>query len=260
MVLPLLTFPGLARVPGLRHGVTTREGGVSTGAFASLNLGRSTADDPDAISENGRRVAEAIGATRVRYPRQVHGITIRSLSASDEGPVGDADGVVTDEAGVALGVLGADCPGVLIVDPVRRTMAVVHSGWRGTVRGAVPAAIAMLVDRFGTRPPDCLAGIGPSISAGAYEVGAEVADAIRTTVPLGARCVTAGRGDRSYVDLALAIRNQLELAGVPGTSIETMERCTFTERELLFSHRRDGVGTGRHGLVAVWSADVEPNG
>ncbi len=253
MAVPLLTFPGLERVPGLRHGVTTRSGGVSTGTFASLNLGRSTRDDGGAVTENGRRVARAIGATRVRYPHQVHGTTVTVVSASDAGPVGESDAVVTDEAGVALGVLGADCPGVLIVDPVRRALAVVHSGWRGTVAGIVAESIARLCDRFGSRVEDCLAGIGPGISARNYEVGPEVADAVRTRVPYGDRCVTPGRADRSRVDLPLAIRNQLEAAGLRPSSIETMDLCTFDERDRLFSHRRDGAETGRHGLVAMWS-------
>ena len=257
MAIPLLTFPGLLRVPGLRHGVTTRAGGVSRGSFSSLNLGRSTSDDASAITENGRLVAEAIGAARVRYPHQVHGTTVKVVTASDALPVGESDAVVTNEAGVALGVLGADCPGVVIVDPVRRALAVVHSGWRGTVAGIVTKSIALLCDRFGCVPEDCLAGIGPGIAARSYEVGPEVADAVRTRVPHGDRCVTRGRGDHSYVDLALAIRNQLESGGLRSSSIETMDLCTFAEPDLLFSHRRDGAETGRHGLVAVWTPESD---
>ena len=252
MPLPLLTFPGLARVPGLRHGVTTREGGVSTGSWRSLNLGRSTGDDPHAVTENGRRVGEALGAARVRFPHQVHGTAVRIVTSADEGPVGQADAVVTSEPGVALGVLGADCPGVVLADPVRRTLALVHSGWRGTVAGVVPSAVRVLVERFGSRPEDLVAAIGPGISARSYEVGPEVEEAVRTRVPRGDRCVVRGRGDRFHVDLALAIRAQLEALGVRSSAIETMPLCTFEAEELLFSHRRDGAGAGRHGLVAMW--------
>ncbi len=252
MAVPLLTFPGLAGVPGLRHGVTTREGGVSAGSWRSLNLGRSTGDSPEAVTENGRRVGAALGADRVRFPRQVHGTTVRVVVSSDAGPVGEADAVVTNEPGVALGVLGADCPGVVIADPVRRTLAVVHSGWRGTVAGVVPAAVGVLVERFGSRPADLVAGIGPGISARSYEVGPEVGEAVRTRVPGGDRCVVKGRGDRCHVDLALAIRTQLEALGVRSCAIEAMSLCTFEAEELLFSHRRDGAGAGRHGLVAMW--------
>lgn len=254
MTVPLLTFPGLARVPGLRHGVTTREGGVSGGSWRSLNLGRSTGDLPDAVTENGRRVGEAIGAARVRFPRQVHGAAVRIMTSSDAGPVGEADALATGEPGVALGVLGADCPGVVIADPVRRALAVVHSGWRGTVAGVVPAAVGVLVERFGSRPEDLVAGVGPGISARRYEVGPEVADVLRTRIPGGDRCVGKGRGDRAYVDLALAIRAQLEALGVRSSAIEAMELCTFEATELLFSHRRDGAGAGRHGLVAMWTS------
>jgi len=251
--IELRTFPGLERVAGLVHGLTTRAGGVSAGAFASLNLGRATGDLDEHVAENGRRVAAALGVSRVRWPRQVHGTTVRFVSGADTGPVGDADVVATDEAGLGLGVLGADCPGVLLVDPARRAIAAVHSGWRGTVAGVVPAAVAALSSRYGTNPADLRAAIGPGISARRYEVGPEVADTVRTRVPHGDRCIARGRGDRSFVDLTLAIRNQLEACGVRASSIEASLLCTFDDADVLFSHRRDGAGTGRHGLVVAWS-------
>lgn len=255
MPLPLLTFPGLARVPGLRHGVTTREGGVSTGSWRSLNLGRSTGDRPEAVAENGRRVAAALGADRVRFPHQVHGVVVRVVASTDAGPLGEADAVATAEPGVALGVLGADCPGIVLADPVRRTLAVVHSGWRGTVAGVAPAAVRVLVERFGSRPEDLVAGIGPGISARSYEVGPEVADAVRSQVPDGERAISKGRGDRAHVDLSLAIRAQLVACGVRADAIEAMALCTVEAEDVLFSHRRDGAGAGRHGLVAMWARD-----
>src|SRR2546421_567867 len=122
-MLDLLTFSSIARIPGLRHGVTQRQGGVSVGGWASLNLGRSTGDDPDAVRENGRRVAAAIGATaRIAFPSQVHGRAVVVLDDVPAGPLPDADAVVTAVPGLAVGVLGADCPGVLVVDPVQRAL------------------------------------------------------------------------------------------------------------------------------------------
>ena len=249
----LLPLPGLSTVEGLVHGVTQRAGGVSRGPFASLNLGRSVGDDGDAVTRNGAILSQVLGAAgRVRFPHQVHGNAVRVLDAHPEGALGECDAVATDVPGLAVGVLGADCPGVLLVDPVHRALAVVHSGWRGTVAGVVPAAIAALATRFGTAPRDLRVGIGPGISAAAYEVGPEVVEAFRAGFPDATSCVTPGRGDRSWLDLHGAIRLQLERAGVPAAAVGVLDLCTHGEPELFFSHRRDGPRTGRHALVAMW--------
>ncbi len=250
----LLPLPGLSDLEGLVHGVTQRAGGVSRGPFASWNLGRSAAgDDPEAVTRNGEILSQVMGAAgRVRFPHQVHGNVVRVLEAPPEGPIGEGDALATDVPGLAVGVLGADCPGVLLVDPVHRALAVVHSGWRGTLAGIVPAAIATLVARYGTAASDLRVGIGPGISAAAYEVGPEVADAFRAGFADADLCVTPGRGDRSFLDLRTAIRLQLARAGVPDTSVGVLDLCTHGEPALFFSHRRDGPRTGRHGLVAMW--------
>lgn len=256
MALDLLTFPGLAGVApaSLVHGVTQRPGGVSRGAYGALNLGRSSGDDPACVAENGRRLAEAVGATgRVRFPHQVHGRAVVVLDAPPEGPLPEADAVVTAVPGLAVGVLGADCPGVLVVDPVRRALAVVHSGWRGTVAGVLPAAIEALVRRYGSDPADLHVGIGPGISARRYEVGPDVAAPFLAALPRARACLTPGRGDRGFLDLAGALRVQAEACGVPAGRIEALDLCTFDERDRLFSHRRDGAATGRHALVAMWA-------
>ena len=251
----LARFDGLSRVAGLAHGVTERQGGVSGGAYSSLNHGRGSGDDPESVAENGRRLADVLGATGpIRFPRQVHGTSVVVLEDPARTVLGEADAVVTSLPGVAVGVLGADCPGVLIVDPVQRALGVAHAGWRGTLAGVVRATVAALVSRFGSVPEDCLAAIGPGISAPRFEVGPEVADAFRAGFPGSDRCLSPGRGDRSHLDLALALRLQLEAAGVPPSAIETTGLCTFDERERFFSHRRDGAATGRHALVAMWRA------
>ena len=249
----LVAFPGIASaVPGLAHGVTERGGGTSHGPYASLNLGASCGDDPDAVAANGQRLAEALGGP-VRFPRQVHGCTVLSLDAIPAGRLPEGDAVTTATRGAAVGVLGADCPGVLLVDPVRHALALVHSGWRGTLAGIVPATVEALAARHGSRPRDLLAGIGPGISARAYEVGPEVAGAFCEGFPGAAECLARGRLDRSHLDLSLAIRLQLLRSGIPSGSIESTEACTFLEPSRFFSHRRDGPLTGRHALVAMWT-------
>lgn len=252
MPVELLAFPGIAAaVPGLVAGVTSRAGGVSRGAYASLNLGRSCGDEPDAVTENGRRLAAALGATeRVRFPRQVHGREVVVLDAVPAGPLPDADAVVTAVVGLPVGVLGADCPGVLLADPVHRAIGVVHCGWRGTVAGVLLAAIEAMRTRFGTDPGALRVGLGPGISARRYEVGPDVAEPVAASIPGGAACLTPGRGDRRFLDLHEALRRQALAAGVPAAAIEAIALCTYDERDRFFSHRREGPATGRHGLVA----------
>jgi YfiH family protein len=233
--------------------MTAREGGVSTGPLASWNLGRVPHEDPAALEENVRRLVRALDLpSRPRFPRQVHGN--RVLVAADEepaSPLGEADAVVVTESGACAGVLGADCPGVLVVDPVRRAFAVAHSGWHGTVLGVVPAAIRALRRAAGSRPQDLLVGIGPGICGRCYEVGPEVVAAVRNAVPAAESAIAPGRGDRSHLDLATAIRRQVEAEGVPATSVEASNECTRESRRL-YSHRRDGPATGRHALVAAF--------
>jgi hypothetical protein len=241
----------MGAVPGLAHGVTTRTGGVSTGSFASLNLGRATADRPEAVAENRRRAAAALGFAGFVGPRQVHAARVVEVRATDEDP-GEADGVMTDRDGVLLGVLGADCPGVLLVDERHHGLALVHAGWRGVVGGIVPAAVEALATRYGTRPDDLRAAIGPGIGPERYEVGPEVAEALRAAAPHAPLALRPGRADRWHADLAVVIEAQLVSAGVPAPSIERSPHCTYRDAALLFSHRRDGAQTGRHAFLAGW--------
>jgi len=126
-----LRFPHLEGVARLAHAVTERRGGASRGPYASWNLGASVGDDPAALEENARLLREAIGArARVRFPRQVHGAAV--LDADADAPagarLGEGDAVTVSKPGRPVGVLGADCPGVIVVDPVRHALALAHSG------------------------------------------------------------------------------------------------------------------------------------
>jgi YfiH family protein len=252
-VIELRAFPGLSGVAGLVHGVTTRRGGASRGAYATLNLARSSGDDPAAVAANRALVEESLGAARpLALPRQVHGHALVVAEDAPDARIGEADGIATARPGQPVGVLGADCPGAIVVDPVRRALALVHSGWRGTLAGVAPAAVALLVSRFGSDVRDLRAGIGPGIGAARYEVGPEVADAFRAGFPEADRCLSRGRADRSHLSLADAIRLQLLRAGLREEAVEQMAACTYDDAGSFFSHRRDGPATGRHALVAMW--------
>lgn len=231
-----------ARLPGARAAFSTRRGGVSGAPFASLNLGILTADARDAVIENRRRLAAALGFApeRVAIGRQVHGAELARHSApqrpspfaapSDRVP--EVDGHVVSEPGVAALVFVADCLPVALAGP--GGVAMLHCGWRGMAAGIV----ARGAEAVGATD----AAIGPGIGACCYEVGAEVGDAF---AGLG-EGIAAGR----MLDLAEVARRLLREAGVEG--IETAGICTRCEEGLFFSHRRDGERSGRQaGLVWI---------
>jgi hypothetical protein len=249
--LDRLLFPRLAReVPGLVHAHTTRRGGTSRGPWASLNLGFGSGDDASRVRENRARLARALGFSRVVAASQVHGARTVRVRPDGTDP-GEADVLLLDEPGVLALVLGADCGLALVVDPRRHALALVHSGWRGTVAGALPAATRALA-RDGSRPADLRVGLGAAIGPDRYEVDTSVADDLVRAVPEGERHVRPRGPGKADVDLRAFLRLQAIAAGVSGDAIETIGGCTYDDPERFFSHRRDGPRTGRHALVAGW--------
>jgi YfiH family protein len=239
-----MSVPGIlaARLLGdHRHGFTTREGGTSRGAFATLNLSATVGDDPAHVRENWDRLRAATGLDFARV-RQVHGCRVVEAEAGTE-PVEEADAVATASPGVAACVSVADCVPVLLADPRSGAVAAVHAGWRGTIGGAAAAGVKALVDRHGARPGDLLAAIGPGIGPCCFEVSRDLAVRFRDEV--GPATATP-RDHGSRVDLWRANELLLRRAGVARRRIETLGRCTSCEDGKFFSHRRDRGITGRH--------------
>jgi polyphenol oxidase len=217
---------------------STRAGGVSEGPFASLNLGRMTADEAERVEENRRRVLAEVGGehTRLTLNRQTHSAIVRRGTAGERGEPGD--GLWTDEPGVPLLALTADCLSIALArtNGERPAVAVLHAGWRGLLAGIAAAGVNTLGG--GVR-----AAIGPGIGPCCYEVGEEVAAPYRAR--FGADVVTAER----HLDLWAAAERALQEAGVE--RIERIDLCTACNPELFFSHRRDDGLTGRQGVVAL---------
>ena len=211
---------------------STRQGGVSDGSYASLNLGLKTADEPDNVAENRRRLFGEVGARPggVSWSFQRHSATV--LRAG-QGGMGDGDGVWTDSPDEAVLQLTADCVPIALVrtDPARPAVAVLHAGWRGLLAGIVAAGVEAL------GPGPLAAAVGPSIGPCCYEVGPEVAE------PFGPD-VMRGRN----LDLWAASERALRAAGVE--RVERFDLCTACNPELFFSHRRDSGVTGRQGVIA----------
>jgi YfiH family protein len=247
---------------GFEHAFFTRRGGVSSAAYSSLNLSLDVGDCAEHVAENRRRVARALGVAgdAVCVPRQVHGrgvILLDRHATQAKVATLSADAVVSDGPGVACAVRTADCVPILLACPETRRVGAIHAGWRGVVQNVVGAVLEVFLAR-GSRPERLIAAIGPHISAAAFEVGddvaLELARASRAT-----RVVVAHEGDKPRVALAPIVRSQLEELGVPADRIEVLPGCTFTDRELFFSYRRDGHASGRQ-LSAIVSEDIRAGG
>lgn len=250
-----LQSPLLEGVPGLVHGFASRNGGVSTGSFSTLNFGLKSGDSPDNVRRNLELLAEGVGFSAARFFRakQVHERRILRIDRGTDSRqvlVEPADGLVTDEPGLALGVLTADCVPVLlaVLDEQDRVRAIgaAHAGWRGVVSGVLAAVVERLVREYGAAREHLRAATGPCIGVEAYEVGPEVAErfegiegAVRTDL-----------GDRPHLDLPAAVRHRLLEAGLHEEAISQPSVCTHSRPDLFFSYRRDGPESG-HQLSVI---------
>jgi YfiH family protein len=229
----------LAELP-IVHGFTTRRGGVSQGRYASLNMGGKWGDEPEAVAENVRRVAAAAGfdPEQIRRARQVHGAEVVRARDLDEETQADAVWCHRDDDPVVVAVLTADCVPVLLADREGRVACAVHSGWRGTVAGVVPAAVRAL-QSAGVEPQSLVAAIGPCIELASFEVGPEVAEQFESPF------VDRDSDPKPHVDLVGCVRAQLRAAGLAAEAIERVGGCTFADADRYFSYRRDGKGIGQ---------------
>lgn len=246
------TFESLDRFGEIVHGVTARHGGVSDGPWSSLNLTKGNGDDPAHVEENLRRAARAFGAQREHLvsPNQRHTTRAARVTAEDRGRIVlETDTLLTDDADVPVLLRYADCTPVLLYDPRHAAFAVIHSGWRGTVAGAVPAAIAALAQEFGTRPEEIVAGVGPSIGPCCYEVGDEVAEAARAAFNDPESLLPSNGSGRRHFNLWEANRRWLADAGVG--QIEVAEICTACHQHDFFSYRGGKGRTGHFGALMM---------
>lgn len=252
-----LTFP-LFEKEGLRHGFSTRLGGVSMGDCATMNLSFTRGDDPAHVMENHRILADAIGykVENLVLSNQVHDTVIRRVDASDcgkgvtrESDLIGVDGLITQDESVVLMTFFADCVPLFFYDPVERAIGACHSGWRGTVARIGAKTVEAMGREFGTKPENLLAVIGPSICADCYEVSEDVAEQFENAFQKRQwQDILEKKPAHKYqLDLWRANEIILEEAGIPGGQIEVSELCTCCHPDLLFSHRATG---GRRGNLA----------
>ena len=258
-VLPLLKYPLLEETGIVEHCFTTRLGGVSEGVCSSLNLSFSRGDDPAAVLENYRRVAEAFDKTIEDFicTDQTHTTNVLQVGAKEKGygvtkerAYTDIDGVITDEQGVILSTFYADCVPLYFVDPVHKAIGLSHSGWRGTVGRMGQKTLEAMAKAYGTRPEDVYAAIGPSICQECYEISEDVAEHFYQVFEGHGDEILINKGNGKYqLDLWRANEIVLLEAGIKSENLAVTNVCTCCNSEVLFSHR---ASQGKRGNLAAF--------
>lgn len=260
--VPYIQFKNLSATGIVKHGFSTRKGGVSTGIFSSMNLNFKRGDDPDAVLENYRRMAAALNM-RVEdmvLSDQTHTTNVRVITEEDRGKgilrpqdYSDVDGMITNVPGIVLVTSYADCVPLYFVDPVRKAIGLSHSGWKGTVGHIGQKTVWKMHEVYGTEPKDIVAAIGPSICQSCYEVSDDVAEAFRANFTADeAADILLDKGNGKYqLDLWKANWYVLTDAGILPEHLSVTDLCTACHSDLLWSHRKTNGQRG--GLSAFLS-------
>lgn len=256
----VLRSPLLAAL-GVAHGFNLRTGGMSEGAYASLNLGRAVGDVPAHVAENHRRFAGAVGYAdgALFETSQVHGAGVHVVEAGSASGAGvrdvrriEADALVAPPGGLGIGVRVADCAPVLLYDVRSGAVAALHAGWRGTVAGVIEAGLTALLAHSSGDASALRAAVLPHIRRCCFEVGEDVAQTLVEASPDRRDDVVDRSRSKPHVDLTAIIVQKLRARGVLEGSIDVVAGCTRCEPERFFSYRRDGKQSGRH-LAAIVS-------
>ncbi|MEW5684863.1 MAG: peptidoglycan editing factor PgeF [Pseudomonadota bacterium] len=233
--LPVLTSPLLSALPGVRHAFFTRQGGVSQGIYAGLNVGVGSKDDPEAVRENRRRAAAHLGGDLVTA-YQVHSATAHVVDAPWPDAPPEGDGVVTATPGIVCGALAADCAPILFADAEARVVAAAHAGWKGALTGIAEDTLSRM-EGLGAKREHIVAVVGPCIGPASYEVGLEYLARFTDMDPAYARFFTPGETvEKRQFDLPAFVLHRLKAAGV--ARCEWVGRDTCAEPDHFFSNRR----------------------
>ncbi|MDB5053596.1 MAG: multicopper polyphenol oxidase [Bacilli bacterium] len=246
------------KFPNLRAGFSSRLGGVSQKPFDSLNCGLHVADLNDDVVANRTRVAAAIDfpIDSWTYGNQVHGCHVKLVTSLDKGKGIDSletaiqatDAFITQQAGICLGALFADCVPLYFYDPVHKAVGLAHAGWKGTVLRVAAATIAAMRQSFGSMPSDINATIGPSIGVCCFEVDEKVMDKVKSLdeVTTGYKPVFKKKENGKFMLNLQQLNQQIMIkAGISPSNIEVSELCTSCRTDLFFSHRKENGKTGR---------------
>ncbi len=241
----------------LGEGVTafssTRQGGYSEGRYGEFNINRYCGDSEEAIQKNRETLCQLLGIEdhSLLMPHQVHLAEIavvdrEMLTLPTKEILQKLDGIdalMTNEAGVCIGVSTADCIPVLLYDPIQRASCAIHAGWRGTVQRIVEKAVTRMTEVFGSDPQKLIAQIGPGIHLESFEVGDEVYQTFeKEGFPME---LISKKYEKWHIDLPECNRLQLVAAGIPETHIAVSPVCTFQQSDTFFSARKLSINSGR---------------
>ena len=250
MIQPELHFYDFGE--GVKAFSSTRHGGFSKGHYAAFNINHYCGDNEEDISKNRALLCQLLGIDEASLvmPHQVHqtevvvidkaflGLSAEVQKARLEG----VDALMTDMAGVCIGVSTADCIPILLFDKAHHASCAIHAGWRGTVKRIVEKAVAQMMSVYGSRPADILAQIGPGIHLESFEVGDEVYEAFAN---VGFASDAVKMGPKWHIDLPACNRQQLLASGIPSSQINVSSIDTYQQYDLYFSARRLGINSGR---------------
>lgn len=257
-----LTYPLLAESGMVKHGFSTRLGGVSGGVCSTMNLSFARGDKEEAVRENYKRMASALGVEEDSFvfSAQTHTTNIRVVTSDDKGkgltkPLDyeDVDGLVTNVPGLCLSTFYADCVPLFFVDPVQKAIGLSHSGWRGTAGKIGKKTLEKMQEIFGTNPADVLAAIGPSICQDCYEVSGDVIDEFKEQFSAEYWDELFYKKQDGKYQLNLWRANEIVLleAEIKKEHLAVTNICTCCNSEILFSHR---ASKGKRGNLAAFLA------
>lgn len=228
----------------VRHGFSTRIGGVSTGEAATLNLGFHRKDTVGNVNENFRLLCNAIELDKnsIVMTEQVHGDNVYIVGKGDAGcKIAETDGLITNERGIVLCTFHADCIPLFFLDPVKKAIGLAHSGWRGTRLNIGGKVVQKMKSQYNCDPKDILVAIGPSIGLCHFEVDHDVADLFDKKY--------IQMYEKPHIDLRRLCRDNLIVEGISPDNITVTDICTYCKNDLFYSYRGDDMKTGS--MVAV---------
>lgn len=254
-------FDHLSKFTHLKHFVSSRHGGESTGVYSSLNIGLGTVDDREIVLKNRKLLADSVEIPLESFvmQNQVHESHIQIVTNAMKGSgvylkdsaIKATDAMITAEKGICLFAMAADCVPVLLYDPVKEVIASVHAGWRGTFKKIVEKTIQKMIAVYGCNPSDILAGIGPSIGPCCYIVGSEVRNEIYKAYGYTKGFLSEIGYGQYTLDLWYANRLQCITSGILHSHIEDSHLCTYCHSDDFYSSRFDHGLTGRFGAGII---------
>lgn len=255
-----LSYPSFEKIPQVVHGFSTRLGGVSEGIYSSMNLSFTRGDSEEAVRENYRRMADALGFSceDIVTSDQTHTTNVRVITEEDRGngitrprPYTDVDGMVTNVPGLVLATFYADCVPLFFVDPIHGAVGLSHSGWRGTAGKIGAVTVEKMRETYGTRPEDIYSAIGPSICQECYEVSEDVIEEFKKSFQKKDWESLFYKKDNGKYQLDLWEANRIIMieAGIQESHISMPGICTYHNPEFLFSHR---ASKGKRGNLAAF--------